>query len=69
MEPPLKKQKKVLLEDSSSDEGNDNEAGGANSSAGTQELKVNEEYARRFEYNKKREELQQCMTYFSFREQ
>ncbi|KAL1961353.1 hypothetical protein VTO42DRAFT_81 [Malbranchea cinnamomea] len=53
MEPPLKKQKKVLLSDSS-DESGDETADLVNG----QEFKINEEYARRFEHNKKREELQ-----------
>ena len=30
-------------------------------SAGGVELRINEEYAKRFEHNKKREELQRCM--------
>lgn len=63
MEPPLKRLKKVLLADSSSNEGSDNEAGDVNSGGGVQDFKVNEEYARRFEYNKKREERQQCKRY------
>lgn len=56
MEPPAKKQKKQLLDDDSSDE---NELdGGTSLSNGDAGFKVNEEYARRFEHNKKREELQ-----------
>lgn len=47
--------KRKLLEDSDSD----SEDGGAQiQDTG---FKVNEEYARRFEHNKKREELHRCM--------
>lgn len=56
MEPPLKKQRKALLDDSSDESGDE---GGVTLAEG-QEFKINEEYARRFEYNKKREELQRC---------
>ncbi|KAL2002910.1 hypothetical protein VTN02DRAFT_5564 [Thermoascus thermophilus] len=55
MEPPAKKPRK-LLDDSSEDESGD-ETGGV--LVNGEEFKVNEEYARRFEYNKKREEMQQ----------
>ena len=65
--PPLKK-RKALLEDEDStkeDSSISNELGGAivNQSGGSSEeggFKVNEEYAKRFEYNKKREELGRC---------
>jgi hypothetical protein len=57
MEPPLKKQRKALLSDSSSDEESGDESGGVE----VGDLKINEEYARRFEHNKKREELQKRM--------
>lgn len=40
------------------DSGSDDEDGGAALAAKTPQLKVNEEYARRFEHNKKREERQ-----------
>ncbi|KAK2801171.1 KRRI-Interacting protein 1 [Onygenales sp. PD_10] len=59
MEPPAKKQRKVLLDDDSSDESG--EDGGALLNANGAEaggFKINEEYAKRFEYNKKREEMQ-----------
>lgn len=56
MEPPAKKPRK-LLDDSSEDESGD-ETGGV--LVNGEEFKINEEYARRFEYNKKREEMQQC---------
>lgn len=56
MEPPLKKQRKALLDDGSDESGDE---GGVNLAEG-QEFKINEEYARRFEHNKKREELQRC---------
>ncbi|KAI5302079.1 KRRI-Interacting protein 1 [Ascosphaera pollenicola] len=55
MAPPTKKQKKVLWDDESSDED-----GGVLLNVdkdGEFNLKINEEYAKRFEYNKKREEL------------
>ncbi|KAJ5468402.1 hypothetical protein N7475_006154 [Penicillium sp. IBT 31633x] len=57
MEPPSKKMRKLLDQDSDSDSGDD--AGGV--LLGKQSLdtgfKINEEYARRFEHNKKREEV------------
>ncbi|KAL1971104.1 hypothetical protein VTN77DRAFT_55 [Rasamsonia byssochlamydoides] len=58
MEPPAKKPRK-LLDDSSSD--SENDAGGVALNGDSEEpvFKINEEYARRFEYNKKREEMQQ----------
>ncbi|KAF7180726.1 hypothetical protein CNMCM7691_010017 [Aspergillus felis] len=61
MEPPAKKPRKLLDDDSSSDSGD--ESGGvpiANQSEPA--FKINEEYARRFEHNKKREELQKLET-------
>ncbi|KAI5308508.1 hypothetical protein KEM55_005527, partial [Ascosphaera atra] len=58
MAPPEKKQKK-LFDDESSDE--DNGGGVAlNANEGDAGFKINEEYAKRFEYNKKREELARC---------
>lgn len=57
MEPPSKKSRKLLDDDSSSDSGD--ESGGV-SINGPGNFKINEEYARRFEHNKKREEMQQC---------
>jgi protein KRI1 len=51
---PAKKTK--LLDDSdASDDETDGEAGGVS-------LNVNEDYARRFEYNKKREDKHRCTT-------
>ena len=44
-----------LLDDSSSE---DESSGGAN--IGESEFKINEEFASRFEHNKKREELHRC---------
>lgn len=44
--------KKVKLLDASDDEESDNDEGVS--------LKINEEYAQRFEHNKKREEKQRC---------
>ncbi|PLB41971.1 KRI1 family protein [Aspergillus candidus] len=58
MEPPAKKSR-MLLDDSSSDDSGD-ESGGVTLNTSSDKdfkIKVNEEYARRFEYNKKREEL------------
>lgn len=48
--------KQNLLDDSDSDSDN----GGANVS-----FKVNEEFARRFEHNKKREERHRCMCFWA----
>lgn len=60
MEPPSKKMRKLLDDDSSSDSGDDTGGVSLAKSPGAN-FKVNEEYARRFEYNKKREEVQKCM--------
>lgn len=62
--PPLKSNgerpaKKAKLLDNTDDEDEDEDVGGVS-------LKVNEEYARRFEYNKKREEQHRCMGYCAF---
>ncbi|KAL5337670.1 KRI1-like family-domain-containing protein [Aspergillus crustosus] len=56
MEPPAKKSRKLLQEDSSSDSGD--ESGGVSLGALPEgpAFKINEAYARRFEYNKRREE-------------
>lgn len=43
-----------------SDSGSDDEAGGALVDGG--DFKINEDYAKRFEYNKKREERSRCMS-------
>jgi hypothetical protein len=51
--------KRKLLDDSDSD----SEDGGAALSNG---FKVDEEFARRLEHNKKREERQRCMLHFFF---
>jgi hypothetical protein len=48
-------QKKSLLDN---DSDSDNESGGAE--IGNSEWRINEGYARRFEHNKKREELHRC---------
>lgn len=58
MEPPAKRSRKLLDDDSSSDSGD--ESGGVPITNEDITFKINEEYARRFEYNKKREEKQQC---------
>lgn len=52
--------KRKLLDDSDSE----SEDGGA--AVGDSSFTVNEEYARRFEYNKKREERQRCESDPSF---
>lgn len=57
MEPPAKKQRKALLSDDS--EGESSDEGGVQLAEG-KDFKINEEYAKRFEYNKKREEVQRC---------
>jgi hypothetical protein len=62
MEPPSKKSRKLLDDENSSDSGD--ESGGVPISNEPDEFKVNEDYARRFEHNKKREEVQQCMYAF-----
>lgn len=48
-----------MAKDLLSSDGSDSEDGGAEIKTG--DLKVNQAYARRFEHNKKREELQRCM--------
>ncbi|KAJ5834868.1 KRR1 interacting protein 1 [Penicillium robsamsonii] len=57
MEPPSKKMRKLLDQDSDSDSGDD--AGGVLLSKQSPDagFKINEDYARRFEHNKKREEV------------
>ncbi|KAL4752321.1 hypothetical protein BDW72DRAFT_211918 [Aspergillus terricola var. indicus] len=57
MEPPAKRSRKLLDVDSSSD--SENESGGVSLGDSEAGFKINEEYARRFEHNKRREELQQ----------
>jgi protein KRI1 len=60
MEPPAKKPRR-LFDDGSSDSEADDGPGGVplnGDSAEAPTFKINEEFARRFEYNKKREELQ-----------
>ncbi|KAL4768900.1 KRI1-like family C-terminal-domain-containing protein [Aspergillus nidulans var. acristatus] len=57
MEPPAKRSRKLLEDDSSSD--SENESGGVSLVDSGAGFKINEEYARRFEHNKRREELQQ----------
>ena len=52
--------RKLLDDDSSSESGDD--AGGVSiNKALSHDFKINEDYAKRFEYNKKREEVQKCM--------
>ncbi|KAL4896666.1 KRI1-like family C-terminal-domain-containing protein [Aspergillus ambiguus] len=61
MEPPAKKPRKLLDDDSSSESGDESGGVSLNSANG---FKINEEYARRFEHNKKREELQKLESKF-----
>lgn len=68
MEPPKKKQKKVLFDEDVSD-GAEDAASGVSLNGESTEFKVNEEYAKRFEHNKKREEFQKCMSIKSISEQ
>jgi protein KRI1 len=56
MEPPTKRPRKLLDDSGSESEGDDGPG-----EVRTPAFKINEEYARRFEHNKKREELQQCI--------
>jgi len=53
---PLNSKRNIFDDDSSSSD-EDGEDGGANLAAAASAFKINEEYARRFEHNKKREEL------------
>ena len=68
MEPPSKKMRKLLDEDSDSGDDNGGVPIGDSLDDG---FKINEEYAKRFEYNKKREEVQKrtvdlvCRSYSS----
>lgn len=57
MEPPAKRSRKLLEDDSSSD--SENDSGGVSLGDSGAGFKINEDYARRFEHNKRREELQQ----------
>lgn len=60
MEPPSKKARTLWDDDNSSDSGDD--SGGVSlTKAPEAGFKINEDYARRFEYNKKREEVQKRM--------
>ncbi|KAL5366159.1 KRI1-like family-domain-containing protein [Aspergillus floccosus] len=61
MEPPAKKPRKLLDDDSSSESGDESGGVSLNIDNG---FKINEEYARRFEHNKKREELQKLEAKF-----
>ncbi|KAE8144997.1 ribosome biogenesis protein Kri1 [Aspergillus avenaceus] len=59
MEPPAKKSRTLFDDDASSDSGDESGGVPVNNNA---PFKVNEEFARRFEYNKKREEMQKLET-------
>ena len=69
MEPPSKKMRKLLDQDSDSDSGDD--AGGVllGKQSSDTGFTINEDYARRFEHNKKREEVARRtslhLTYFA----
>ena len=57
------KRVKILSEDEGSDDDSDDSAdGGAKIDPNGDGFKINEEYARRFEHNKKREELHKCQS-------
>ena len=63
---PPQKRAKLLLDDENSDS-DGSQMGGVSISNGTAKIRntgftVNEEFARRFEHNKKREELHRCMS-------
>ncbi|PLB46766.1 Krr1-domain-containing protein [Aspergillus steynii IBT 23096] len=58
MEPPAKKSRKLLDDDSSSDTGDESGGVPINNQSNGFNFKINEDYARRFEHNKKREEIQ-----------
>jgi protein KRI1 len=69
MEPPSKKPRRMLLDGSSSEVDSEEDRGGVmlgnrDSWIPAPSFKINEEYARRFEHNKKREELQRCTFQF-----
>ena len=68
MEPPTKRPSQLFDddEDASSSESENNLAISNGADKTTNGFKINDEYARRFEYNKKREETQQCMYIASF---
>ncbi|OJJ04100.1 hypothetical protein ASPVEDRAFT_136433 [Aspergillus versicolor CBS 583.65] len=59
MEPPAKKSRKLLEEESSSDSEDDSGGVPLGGSSTGDAFKINEDYARRFEHNKRREERQQ----------
>lgn len=55
---PAQSKPTLLLDSDSEDSGDDSVEGGAPLEEGG--FKINEEYAKRFEHNKKREELHKC---------
>lgn len=57
--------KQSLFDDAGSSSDEDSEDGGAQLADESSSFKINEEYARRFEHNKKREERQRCKTALS----
>jgi len=61
--------KPVLMDDSDSENGSDDDSGGVK--LVQPGFTINEEYAKRFEHNKKREELQRCLftAFFCFASQ
>jgi protein KRI1 len=69
MEPPSQKAGRMLLGDSSSEDDSEEDRGGValgsrDNLTSEPSFKVNEEFARRFEHNKKREELHRCTFQF-----
>lgn len=60
MERPSKKMR-TLMDDDSSDSGDESGGVPIHNKSSDASFKINEDYARRFEYNKKREEVQKCM--------
>jgi protein KRI1 len=55
-----------LLVDSDSESTSEDESGFGGAPLEEQSFKINEEYAKRFEHNKKREELHRCRSLKSF---
>lgn len=60
MEPPSKKMR-TLMDEDSSDSGDDSGGVPINTKSSGNGFSINEDYARRFEHNKKREEVQKRM--------
>ena len=56
------KRVKILSDEGSDDDSDDSADGGAKIDQNGDGFNINEEYARRFEHNKKREELHRCQS-------